>query len=82
MPSANRTQQGVTRRTFIAAAAGAVAAPHAVSAQTAKPIKMGGPMPLTGRYSREAFYCVQGYKPLGEAHQRDGVQLRQRAPAG
>ena len=56
------SRQKVTRRVFFAATAGLVAAPHIVKAQAAKPIKMGGPMPLTGRYSREAGYCVQGYR--------------------
>jgi hypothetical protein len=32
----------VTRRHFVAGTASAVVAPHPVSAQTAKPIKMGG----------------------------------------
>src|SRR4051812_12006851 len=51
-----------TRRAFVAAAGSMIAAPHIAHAQSAKPIKMGGPMPLTGRYSREAMYCVEGYR--------------------
>jgi hypothetical protein len=27
-----------------------------------KPIRIGASMPLTGRYTREAIYCVDGYK--------------------
>jgi len=61
-------RNGVTRRTIITGAAGfaagaiALDAPAVVRAQDQKPIKIGGPMPMTGRYSREALYCVQGYR--------------------
>lgn len=57
---------GLTRRTFVAAAgsvaASALAMPGMARGQAAKPIRIGAPMPLTGRYSREALYCVQGYR--------------------
>lgn len=52
----------ITRRSFVGGTLGAAAMPYIASAQAGKPIKMGGPMPLTGRYSREAIYCVQGYR--------------------
>jgi branched-chain amino acid transport system substrate-binding protein len=58
---------GLTRRALLAAAssivgAGVLARPRTAVAQTGKPIKIGAAMPLTGRYSREAMYCVEGYK--------------------
>jgi branched-chain amino acid transport system substrate-binding protein len=62
MSSANRPSRGVTRRSFMATAAGTVALPYVASAQPAKPIKMGAPMPLTGRFSRMAIYCIDGYR--------------------
>ena len=60
----------ITRREFLKystagslAGLGSLAAPGILtSARAAKPIKIGCPMPLTGRYSREALYCVEGYK--------------------
>jgi branched-chain amino acid transport system substrate-binding protein len=58
---------GLTRRALLAAAssivgAGVLVRPRTAAAQTGKPIKIGAAMPLTGRYSREAMYCVEGYK--------------------
>ena len=60
----------ITRREFLKystagslAGLGSLAAPGILtSARAAKPIRIGCPMPLTGRYSREALYCVEGYK--------------------
>src|SRR6516164_3761127 len=62
MSLANHSGRALTRRSFTAAAAATVAFPYVANAQAAKPIKMGAPMPLTGRYSREALYCVDGYR--------------------
>jgi branched-chain amino acid transport system substrate-binding protein len=63
--SSLRDAGSVTRRTFVAGTAlglGMAAAPRALRAQDKKPIRFGGSMPLTGRYSREALYCVDGYR--------------------
>src|SRR4051794_12598821 len=51
-----------TRRALVAGAGTMMLASRIAGAQTTKPIKMGGPMPLTGRYSREAMYCIEGYR--------------------
>jgi branched-chain amino acid transport system substrate-binding protein len=62
MASRNRS---ITRRCFVRAAAvglGATAAPALLKAQDKKPIRIGGSMSMTGRYSREAMYCVEGYR--------------------
>jgi branched-chain amino acid transport system substrate-binding protein len=58
---------GLTRRAVLAAAssiagAGVLARSRIAVAEPGKPIKIGAAMPLTGRYSREAMYCVEGYK--------------------
>jgi hypothetical protein len=48
-------QTQVTRRRFVTAAAaglGATAAPALLRAQDKKPIRIGGSMSMTGRYSR------------------------------
>ena len=61
----------ITRRDFLKystvgslAGLGSLAPPGILSSARAasKPIRIGCPMPLTGRYSREALYCVEGYK--------------------
>lgn len=60
----------INRRTFLmtASAAGAVLGlgglpgSYVLAGETRKPIKIGGPMPITGRYSRAALYAVEGYK--------------------
>jgi hypothetical protein len=56
---------GLTRRAVLAAAssiagAGVLARSRIAVAEPGKPIKIGAAMPLTGRYSREARYCVEG----------------------
>jgi branched-chain amino acid transport system substrate-binding protein len=58
-----RENDGLTRRGFVTASAaglGTIVAPSILKAQ--QPIKVGASMPLTGRYSREALYCVEGYR--------------------
>jgi branched-chain amino acid transport system substrate-binding protein len=63
--SSRRRTANVTRRAFVAATTlslGWATAPRILNAQDKKPIKLGGSMPLTGRYSREAMYCVEGYR--------------------
>ena len=62
MSSADDPSRRLTRRSLMAAAAGTIGFPYVAIAQAAKPIKIGAPMPLTGRYSREALYCVDGYR--------------------
>jgi branched-chain amino acid transport system substrate-binding protein len=53
----------ITRRQFVTAAAvAATATPSLLKAQDKKPIRIGGSMSMTGRYSREAMYCVEGYR--------------------
>jgi branched-chain amino acid transport system substrate-binding protein len=61
---AREQRTGLTRREIIAAAAsvGTLAIPGIASGQANRPIRIGASMPLTGRYSREALYCVEGYR--------------------
>jgi branched-chain amino acid transport system substrate-binding protein len=66
-PTIRGRRGGLTRRALLAAAGsiagtGVMARPRIAVAQAGKPIKIGAAMPLTGRYSREALYCVEGYK--------------------
>jgi branched-chain amino acid transport system substrate-binding protein len=69
--SSSRLVKALARRGFLQRTAagslaglGALAAPSILSTAwgATKPIRIGAPMPLTGRYSREAVYCVEGYK--------------------
>lgn len=66
-PMTRGRRGGLTRRAVLAVAgsiagSGVMARPRIAFGQAGKPIRIGAAMPLTGRYSREALYCVEGYK--------------------
>ncbi len=60
----------ISRRRFlkVASASGVavglsgVTGSYVIGQASKKPIKIGGPMPFTGRYSRSAAYAIDGYK--------------------
>lgn len=65
-----RNGKTISRRTFLKAASGTGVAlglggglaPYVIAGEGRRAIKIGGPMPITGRYSRAALYSLEGYK--------------------